>query len=267
MTRVLAAVDSSATAGPVLAAGAAMARLFGADVTVVHVRENELDVGSVVRAAGLELVELDGVVVDALSAAGSADDVALIVLGARRTPGAARPVGRTALAVATRTAKPVLLVPPDALHPARLTRILVPLEGTVSTSLAPRRMLELAGQVSLDVVVLHVLDEASLPAFTDQPQHESEAWAREFLERYCPVGLDRVRLELRVGSPEELVPQVAQEIDADLIALGWSRELEGDRAPIVRAALARGHRPVLLLPVKMVNQRRESFARSQSWHA
>jgi nucleotide-binding universal stress UspA family protein len=116
--------------------------------------------------------------------------------------------------------------------------------------------------------VLHVLDEASLPAFTDQVQHESEAWAREFLARYCPVGLDRIRLELRVGRPEDLVPALAQEVDADLIALGWSRELEGDRAPVVRAALARSGRPVLLLPVETEDQRRmEPSARLRSLHA
>jgi hypothetical protein len=143
----------------------------------------------------------------------------------------------------------------------------VPLEGTVSTSLAPKRVLELAAEASLDIVVLHVVDEASLPAFTDQPQHENEAWAREFLERYCPLGLGGLKLELRVGTPEELVPQVAQEVDVDLIALGWSRELEGDRARVVRAALSRAHRPVLLLPVESADQRRELSGRLRSSRA
>jgi nucleotide-binding universal stress UspA family protein len=144
-----------------------------------------------------------------------------------------------------------------------MRRILVPLEGTASTSLGPRRVIELASEGSLDVIVLHVLDEASLPAFTDQPQHETGAWAREFLQRYCPFGVNDVKLEMRIGQADELVPRVGQEVDADLMALGWSRSLAPDRAPVVQAVLERAHLPVLLIPVLPV-ERRESFTRLQS---
>jgi hypothetical protein len=40
MTRILAAVDSTATAAPVLASAKAMAGLLGAEMTAVHVRED-----------------------------------------------------------------------------------------------------------------------------------------------------------------------------------------------------------------------------------
>jgi nucleotide-binding universal stress UspA family protein len=265
MTRVLAALDSSVAAQPVLATATAIARLLGAEVEAVHVRmDGERTAQSVAASAGLALVELEGPVVETLVDAASEDDVALAVLGARATPGGARPAGSTAVGVATSVAKPVVLVPPETPHPGRMRRILVPLEGTASTSLAPRSVIELASEGSLEVIVLHVLDEASLPAFTDQPQHETAAWAREFLERYCPFGVERVRLEMRVGRREELVPQVGQEVDADLIALGWSRGLAPDRAPVVHAVLERGHLPVLLMPVAPSVERRDSFARLRS---
>jgi hypothetical protein len=43
---------------------------------------------------------------------------------------------------------------------------------------------------------------------------------------------------------------VCEQTNADLIALGWAQELAGGRAPVVRAALARCHTPVLLVPVR-----------------
>jgi nucleotide-binding universal stress UspA family protein len=170
------------------------------------------------------------------------------VLGRSRQPGGG-PAGAVALELATTLPKPVAVVPVEAPHPGRLARILVPLEGTRSTSLAPMRTIELARDAGLEIVVVHVFDAASLPLFSDQPQHETAAWTSEFLARYAPCPPEDVRLESRVGDPVEEIVLVAQEIDADLLALGWSQDLAGGRAPIVRAALETAKLPVLLIPV------------------
>jgi nucleotide-binding universal stress UspA family protein len=266
MTRVLAALDNSPAAQPVLATATALAQLLGSEVDAVHVRDGDERIAHAVADRGdRALTELDGPVVEALIAAASAEDVAMAVLGARGTPGGARPAGSTALAVATSVSTPTVLVPPDASDPEHVERILVPLEGTVSTSLAPRHVVELIG-CGIDIIVLHVLDESSLPAFTDQPQHENEARAREFLERYCPVGVEGVRLETRIGAREDVVPRAVQETGADLIALGWSRTLAPDRAPVVRAVLERAHVPLLLFPV-VESERRRTSATSLSSRA
>jgi hypothetical protein len=151
--------------------------------------------------------------------------------------------------VATALSKPVLIVSPDAGPESNFRRILVPLEGSLSSSLAPRWLFELPGEAQIDVVALHVHDVDSMPAFTDQPQHEVTAWAREFIHRYCPWGIGSVRLETRVGRIGELVPLVAEECECDLIALGWSRDLSSGRAPVVHGTIERSHRPVLLVPV------------------
>ena len=137
--------------------------------------------------------------------------------------------------------KPVVVVPPDVARAGALSRVIVPLEGTLSSSLAPRHLIEIACDANLDVVVLHVHDEASLPAFTDQPQHETDAWAEEFLARYVPSRFGDVRLEVRVGRRNEEVLRAAEELDADLIALGWSQDLAPGRAPVVRGARAWTH--------------------------
>lgn len=130
--------------------------------------------------------------------------------------------------------------------------MLVPLEASLSASLAPRTILELAREATVEAVALHVYDEDSLPPFTDQPQHEQAAWAQEFLARYCPAGLGSVRLETRVGRSDELVPLVADECGCDLVALGWSQELAAGRAPVVRGTLERSRLPVLLVPVRLL---------------
>jgi nucleotide-binding universal stress UspA family protein len=253
MKTVLAAVDNSLAGRPVIATAEAFAAILGAGVEAVHVQtDGDLTARSAADAAGVPLHLAAGAVVEALVAAGDSPDVIALVVGARGTPGGRRPLGGTAAAVATRVLKPVVIVPPDASVPTTFRRVLVPIEDTVSASLVPRTIFDLAGESKVDVVALHVLDEDSIPAFTDQPQHEHLAWAHEFLERHCPTGLGRVRLETRVGRADQFVAAVAVECACDLIALGWSQELAPGRAPIVRATLARSRVPVLLVPVRVV---------------
>ena len=258
MTTVLAALDNSLAGNPVLVTARALARILGARVGAVHVvTDHDRTARNVAEAAGVPLRILEGPVVDRLIEAGGADDVAAVVIGARATPSGRRPLGSTAFAVATSLLKPVVVVPPDAHVAPEFRRILVPLEGTTSTSLAPRSIVELAQDAKLDVIALHVHDESEIPAFTDQPQHEHEVWAREFLARYCPWGIGTVRLERRVGRTDELLPLVAEQVGCDLIALGWTQHLEAGRAPVVRAALERAAVPVMLVPVYVHSESRE----------
>jgi nucleotide-binding universal stress UspA family protein len=275
MEKVIAALDNSLAAGPVLATATSFAQLLGAKLEAVHVKDDGRRTPEAVAAgAGLPLRTLTGGTVAALVDAGAADDVVALALGARRTPAGARPVGTTASAVMALLAKPLLVVPPDTAHAGRLDSVLVPLEGTVSSSLAPRSIMRLAQAAQIEVVVVHVRDEQSLPAFTDQPQHETPAWGHEFLARYCPWGIGDVRLDVRVGVREQEILRAAEENEVDLIALGWSQELAANRASVVRAVLERGRVPVLLIPVRVValdagpqTEREESWNSSPSSRA
>jgi nucleotide-binding universal stress UspA family protein len=251
MRHVLAALDRSPTAKPVVAAAHALATLVGAEVTALHVGVDGADVPrSLAAQAGMPLRVVAGDVVHRLVEAADAGDVAAVVVGARGIASDPRRVGATAVAVATTVPKPVVVVPPQADPPAAYTRVLVPLEGSATTSLAPRPLIERAASAGLDVVVLHVLGLETMPAFTDQPQHEHTAWEIEFLARHCPWGSGAARLEMRLGQSEDLVPLVARELDCDLIVLGWSQELAPNRARVVRATLERSSVPVMLVPAR-----------------
>lgn len=216
----------------------------------VHVAANGVHVAqSTAESAGLTLRTLPRPIVEQLLDQTRPEEVVALVLGARGTPSDRRPLGSTAVAIATSLRKPVVVVPPNTRTTGALRRALIPIEGGLSASLTPRAIVELAQGAELEVVVLHVHEPTSLPAFTDQPQHEHSAWAREFVRRCCPWGIGAVRLEVRIGSAEELVPLVAEQERVDIIALGWAQELAEGGAQIVRAALARGKVPVMLVPV------------------
>ena len=250
MSKVIAAIDSSAAARPVLGAAAAISELMQAELVALHVREDDDPAPRAqARAAGVTLQTVAGPTVAGIVEAARPDDVVAVVVGVRGTPAGRRPAGRTALEVMTALEKPLVVVPQSAAHPENLRRILVPLDGTAATAEALRETIELARGREVEVVVLHVHDEASLPPFEDQLQHETESWAREFRARHCPWPPEELRLEVRVGSPPDYVVRVAADADVDLIALGWSQDLSAGRAAVVRETLARSVVPVLLVPL------------------
>ena len=249
MRTVLAAIDNSAAARPVLAAAAAFADLLHVEVAAVHVREDgDRSARAAAAVAGVPLRVTTAPVISALSASAQEVGVATLVLGARAVGAARRPAGHVALELAVSLPKPLVVVPPEAAVPMVFRRILVPLSGEGTAAAALAETMSLARERELEVVVLHVYDPVSLPLFTDQPQHELETWSQEFLRRHCPHP-EHVRLEMRIGIPGQHVLQVADKVEADMIALGWSQELGGGHAAVVREVLERSALPVLLVPV------------------
>ena len=250
MKKVLAALDNSLAGRALLVAARTLAALLDAEVQALHVQtDGDRTARGTAEAADIPFRTTEGPVVERLVEAGGASDVVALAIGARGSPSARSSLGGTASAVASTLPKPVMIVPPDAEPPAAFRRVLVPIEGLVSSTLTPGWFFEPAREAGIDVLALHVHDAESIPAFTDQPQHEQPAWADEFVRRFCRWGIDEVRLETRVGRAGELIAVVAAESDCDLIALGWSRELSSARAPVVRETLERVPLPILLVPV------------------
>jgi nucleotide-binding universal stress UspA family protein len=249
VTRLLAAIDASAAAAPVLAAARALATFYDADVEAIHVREGDETIArAAAERASVPLRTFEGAPLEMILSAAQEDDVAALVLGARAFPVGDRPVGHVTSKVATSLRKPVVVVPRHAASLGRIERVLVPLEGTARTSAPMAGLIERARAHGLDVIALHIRDERSVPRFSEESHHEMEAWSDEFLARHCRCPPHEVRLEVRVGSAGEQIVRAVEETGGDLVALSWSQSPAPDRARIVRECLDRGTVPILLLP-------------------
>jgi nucleotide-binding universal stress UspA family protein len=249
MSTVVAAIDNSAAAGRVLETAGTLARYLGWRVEAVHVREDgAVGARAAAAAASVELTELTGSPTQRLHEVAGRGDVTAFVLGARDFAGVGL-FGSTAVELVTGIDKPVVVLPPaaEALHTLR--RVLIPLDATNASADALRRGIELLAEAEVEIVILHVGFGESLPMFEDQPQHETDAWMEEFLRCFCPVAPDSVTFELRTGRPGERVLEVAAELEADLIALGWRQDFTAGRAAVVREVLERSPVPVVLFPV------------------
>jgi nucleotide-binding universal stress UspA family protein len=264
MTKVLAAIDNSAAAKPVLAVAAAMGRLLDAEPEAVHVLE---DGARTARAAAdrahIPYREARGEPLAMLVESASAEDVSAVVVGARSLPAATGEAGHVAQQLALTLSKPVVVVPPDAHLVNDVKRILVALDGTQATSQALAEAIEMFLSHGVEIVVLHVLQPDLLPLFTDQPQHEITSWSAEFLARHLPRP-GHARLEVRVGMPEHHLLQVADAEQADLLVLGWSQRFDDEHAAVVREALERGKYPTLLIPIPSGSQRHSNHQLAHS---
>jgi nucleotide-binding universal stress UspA family protein len=248
--RVIAAIDNSAVAGPVIDAALSIAPAFHAEVEAVHIRQDGVaSVEALAKAAKIPLRLLDGPPMEKLIDALKDSHVLLGVLGTRRTAAGRRLIGHIALAVVQRTNKPVVAVPPGSggrrLKPLR--RVLVPLDGTMVAAQAVEDTLRQLRDRGVQLLALHVFDAERMPRFSDQPQHEVDVWEREFLARYC--GQPGTRLHTRRGWAASAVLEVAATEEADLIALGWGQDLSPGKAAVVREVLGQSTVPVMLLPL------------------
>jgi len=248
MRKVLAAITGDSAAMGVLSSADAIAELFSATVEALHVGDERAVVASAARKAGVTLRTITGEAVQEIVDAAAAEDVVAVVIGAHGAPVGKRPVGSTVLALVASLNKPVAVVPPDAALQHPIQSVLVPLDGTAASAAALREIVELAAGAELQVVVAHVHQARSLPAFSDHLQHEVHAWSEEFIARNAPAAIDAT-LELRVGEPHERVLDICRHSGCDLVALGWSQDLGRGRAAIVRRMLADSPVPVLLTPV------------------
>jgi hypothetical protein len=248
VSTVLAAIDGSAISGLVLDVAGEVARVLGARVDAVHVVE-EGDGPPALEIVGprAPLRVLHGDPVGVLVAEASAEGVAAVVVGSCREVGGPTPAGHVSLDVIGSVPKPVVVVPPSTREGYTLHTVLVPVLGRPAQALED--VVPMAENPDLHVIVLRALDELSIPSFEDHPQYDMQAWADEFLARWVPGAAADTTLEVRIGPPEELVVAVAEEMCADCVAIGRRRDVPTAEAPLVLAALAHSHVPVVFLPL------------------
>lgn len=249
MSIVLAALDGGPASRPVLETALGIAALAAADVEAFHVREDSVETPhALATRVGVPLHIVGPPVTAGLLDAVSRPDVVVGVFGARSTPGGRRPAGHTALDVLARSAKPIVVVPPEAVgvSPRLFRRLLVPLEGSEESSRPIGESLRPLVASPIELVVLHVFTPATVPRTLDRPARDLGMWGDEFLARYCPTA---DRLELRSGPVGGLVTVVCAEQDIDLVVLSWSRDMSAGHAAVIRDVLGHATIPVLMLPV------------------
>jgi len=243
MTKVIAAVDDSAIAAAVLGCAHPLAELLGAQVEAVTVTDAHGETAAATAArAGVPFRAVPGDPLAVLVSLADEGDVIAFVVGQRSHPGTG-PTGHLALGLAAAVLQPVLVVPAGAAVPSRFHRVLVAMAGVPGRGRQLGRALRLVSTEDLELIVLHVDDESSLPLFSDHAVYDTEAYAEEFLARFVP-GTRAARLELRVGSPVEEVLRLCEAERPDAIAMGWPHDHAG---VVPQRVLERSPAPVLLV--------------------
>lgn len=251
MTTIIAAIDDSAAAHPVLATALALAPVLDCRVEAVHVTKSGKHGGTASETAAamnVPLRHVDGDPFEVVRQMADDDDVMALVLGTRARPSGRRPAGHLALQLADAIDKPVVLVPPDAQPPTRVGRVLIAMKGTPRSARDLLRVIELGSGAELDLFVVHVDDEDSIPSFNDQVQYETQAYANEFLARYCR-GAPEAQFLLRVGIPADEILAAAEEVAPDLLAIGWPRREPTAAHGVAREIVDRSRFPVLVVAV------------------
>jgi nucleotide-binding universal stress UspA family protein len=248
MSVIVAMLDTSAAARPVLETAIRVGQMTGSTVEatcVAHPSQSTETPELLASRYAVPFRVRRGRVLPALLDAVGAPEVVAAVVGARSTPGGRRPVGTTARRLVESSDKPVVVVPPEAVSPPVFRRLLIPLEGTDTTSRAVIERLRPLIADEIEVVVLHVFTEATLPPMLDRPEYDLEILGQEFLLRHFPHATS---IELRPGPVARRVGEVSAEERSDLIVLSWSQDSSGDRAKVIREVLAGSPIPILLLP-------------------
>lgn len=245
---VLAAIDGTAASWPVLTAATAFAAATHAPVEAVYVGSGSAETPrALARRAGAEFRIIEGRPVDALSAAIDDARVDIGVIGARETPAGTAPLGPVAVRLIEAVHKPMLVVPPTGSAARPLRRVLLPLAGSDVTSLAIFESLRAILRGEVQLVVLHVFTDQTMPRMLDRPAYDLALIGREFLAAYCP---DAELIELKPGPIGRCVMEASSEQEADLVVLAWDPHAPR-RSSVVRDILGAAELPVLLLPVEV----------------
>lgn len=269
---ILVALGGPRLTGAALHVARTLCRLFDKTVMLIHVSDVSLAPSAVPQRLGLSPENLAGMaLIPAMGdpgreivQLGAERECSLIVLGlARPEREGLGPVEEVVLREAT---CPVLLVPPTIRENwGEAGTILLPLDGTPSTSAVVPLTTDMARRMGAKLELLHIagspppseLGSLAVPMFMDQPQHDWDLWRQEFLSRFCechwggeaPV---EAHLSVRVGDPAHAILVEAEEHQPDLIVLGWHGTFAEFHASTMRSILAGSGWPVLAVRVPTI---------------
>lgn len=228
------------------------------------------------RLRGTELREilahgtpvLDEVAIDARAGSPASEilqaardlDSRLIVMCRHSRPQRTEMLGGTATAVLREASCPVVFVPPErGVVGWHLHHVLVPHDGTPTTSAALEPAMRLASKAEAELHVAHVAEAKGQPdepgAFTtpryvDQPQHDWPSWRNEFAKRLaslCSLDHMQLRVSLAQGDPAVEILRLSEAQSTDLIVLAWRGKWEAPHAHIIKVVVRTARCPVLVL--------------------
>jgi hypothetical protein len=236
----------------VLRTAALAADLLGDTVLALHVADGTGSTArSTARWAGVEVEDRTGDPVEEIIDRAGRPEVELVVLAARNQPAGARPAGHVAVAVLERSAKPVLVVPPDARLPVACgggdpSRLLMPLDGAPDSARGLAALAAGFGTGESSSSWSTSSSRSPSPASGTMPATPSRSAPT------CSVNGGAPRRVLSCGCATAhhrrwSTTWFASE-RADCIALVWFRRLEPGRAAVVREVLEGCPVPVLLIP-------------------
>lgn len=255
MNRILVPVDGSPLSEAILPVAEALARDYGAELLLLRAVRPGAGPGSAVlgsavdpvaeaanylkriaetlRAGGLARVRWDvrqAAEEQAITTAATRERVDLIAMTTHGRGGIARLLlGSVAERVIRRAPAPVLLIRGQlSLSPGKMTKILVPLDGSkLSAEILPI-VERLAGPFDLTIALLHAVEpvrpsaaaEVSpwLDEMTGFQETEAEAYLSKVASPLEEKGL-RVRQAVRVGQAAEVIQQYAREERIGMIAM------------------------------------------------
>ena len=251
MSKVIAAIDRRTESQSVPAMGRAVAAALDASLEILRFVDGDEVQIAAAEAGDSPARTLSGDRVELLAREATEEDVVAVVVGGpSTTEGSGLPPGHLAVTLAGRTDKPVVVVPPGFRPPEYLHTVVVAMEGTPGKARVLQRSIALSALAGLEIVVVHVEDEDSIPSFSDQVQHESEAYAQEFFARHL-LGAPQMRLELRIGDPADEVLNAIESTGAELVAVGWPSADDPSHGAVAREIVERSPVPVLLMAIRV----------------
>jgi len=266
---ILVPFDGSKQALAALPVAKALSEIEQADLHILHVGERVMAAKELRNRLGDQSSILDCLTIDVRAgtpaikilqvAEGIKPKMVVLCRHSGTEPG--KMLGRTAMKVLRDARCPVVLVPPErGTRSWHLQRVMVPHDGTPTTSAALLPAAELAKDGDAQLLVVHVTgikaaptkEPGSLttPRYVDQPQHEWPSWAEEFVKRLaciCPLGHLQVRMLLAHGDTASEILRLAERQSADLIVLAWRGKWEPPRAATIKGILREAYCPVMVV--------------------
>jgi nucleotide-binding universal stress UspA family protein len=265
---ILVPLDGSKQALSALPVAKVLGEIERAAIHILYIADHQLAAEELRGRLGREAPVLDGFTIDArvgmpavqiLQVAEEMKPRAIVMCKHSGTERGKMP-GRTAMKVLHDARCPVVMVPPErGAAPWHLQHVLVPHDGTPSTSAALQPAAELAERGRAELLVVHVTDIKTVPAeagslttprYVDQPQHEWPAWTTEFLNRLaciCPLGHLHARIFLAHGDIAAEILRLSKKQSTDLIVLAWRGIWEAPRAATLKDILREAHCPIMVV--------------------